>query len=206
MLIPDVFQKHNYFPKGIIHIGAHLCEEKTIYNNVGCTDENIIWIEANPDKVKEVKQNMPTVKIYQTIISDETKENIDFYISNNFQSSSILPLGRHKVYHPDVFYTSSIKLNSYTLPDFLNYIGEDIHKYDTLMMDIQGAELHVLKGAKDIISNFNAIYLEVNTEEIYEGCGQLNELKEFLSLYDFKMVDINMTSCHWGDAFFIKLK
>jgi len=34
--------------KGILHIGAHECEELNDYNLNGITDENIIWIEANP--------------------------------------------------------------------------------------------------------------------------------------------------------------
>ena len=34
MLIPDIFDKYpSYKPvKGVIHIGAHKCEEKDIYN------------------------------------------------------------------------------------------------------------------------------------------------------------------------------
>jgi len=49
MLIPNVFNDFiNCRPnKGILHIGAHLCEEKPIYNDIGITDDNILWIEAN---------------------------------------------------------------------------------------------------------------------------------------------------------------
>jgi hypothetical protein len=37
---------------GVLHIGAHECEEIPIYYNLGLELEDMLWIEANPDKVK----------------------------------------------------------------------------------------------------------------------------------------------------------
>lgn len=205
MLIPNVFSKFSYKPKGIIHIGAHMCEERDIYHQAGCDDQSIIWIEANPNIVERARSFLPSsVELHQALISDRPG-TVNFNVSNNYQSSSILPLGRHKVYHPDVSYIHQLNLEATTLPLFLNQIQKPIQKYDTLIMDIQGSELMVLKGSAEILQNFRAIYLEVNTEQIYEGCGLLDDIKEFLKHYGFRMVDINMTSCHWGDAFFMKI-
>lgn len=44
--------------------------------------------------------------------------------------------------------------------------------------------------------------MEVNTKELYKGCGVLEEVVRFLSDYGFIMKDINMTPHGWGDAFF----
>lgn len=204
MLIPDIFSKFSYHPKGIIHIGAHLCEEREIYNRAGCNDDSIIWIEANPNTVDKARSMLPhSVKLYQAVISDHCG-TVDFNVSNNDQSSSILPLGRHKVYHPDISYIDKMTLETITLPMFLSQNQQPIQKFDTLMMDIQGSELLVLKGALELIPYFRAIYLEVNTEEIYEGCGLLEDIKNLLEKYHFKMVDVHMTGFHWGDAFFVR--
>ena len=198
MLIQNVFEKYNIKPKGIIHIGAHYCEEYEIYKNgAGC--DNILWIEANP----YVCENNKTHKVYQACISDKTGDMVDFIITNNGQSSSFLELKEHLVEHPMVFEEKRIKLNTITLDDFMRDNELRIENYDFLAMDIQGAELHALKGMGKLIDNFKYIYMEVNVKELYKDCGLLNEVVEFLK-NKFKMVDIKVTEHGWGDALFVK--
>lgn len=55
-----------------------------------------------------------------------------------------------------------------------------------------------------LINNFDYIYLEVNTEEVYKNCCLLDEIKEFLQMHGFEMKLISMTSAKWGDAFFVR--
>jgi hypothetical protein len=97
---------------GALHIGAHECEEIPLYYSLGLKLEDIIWIEANPDKVKEAKiRNIPNV--YEAVISNEDDKEIEFHISNNFQSSSILDLGTHAKDYPDIKYVKSIIVKNY---------------------------------------------------------------------------------------------
>ena len=52
---------------GVLHIGAHNCEEKPFYNSLGLTDDKIIWVDAMNSKVMEAKANgIPNV--YQWVI------------------------------------------------------------------------------------------------------------------------------------------
>lgn len=204
MLIPDVFEKHNYQPKGIIHIGAHMCEEREIYARAGCGDDKVLWIEGNPNIVDNVKRTLPsTVNIASAIITNAPC-TVTFNISNNGQSSSYRDFALHSVHHPHVVYVDKMELPAYTLPGFLGIRGESMEKYDTLMMDIQGAEYDVLLGSEEILSKFRAIYMEVNTGEVYKGCGLLSDIEALLEKHSFKLVDINMTPYEWGDAFFVK--
>lgn len=204
MLIPDVFDKHKYEPQGIIHIGAHMCEEREIYARAGCGDDKVFWIEGNPRIVDQVRNVLPgTVNIASAIISN-SPGTVKFNISNNGQSSSYRDFALHSVHHPDVIYVDQLELPSYTLPDFLNIKGESIEKYDTLIMDIQGAEYDVLLGAESLLPKFRAIYMEVNTGEVYKGCGLLKDVQSLLEKYSYKLADIHMTPYQWGDAFFIR--
>ncbi len=206
MLIPDVFEKHKYEPKGIIHIGAHMCEERDIYARAGCGDDKVLWIEGNPRIADQVRQRLPsTVNIASAIISN-APGTVKFNISSNGQSSSYRDLALHAVYHPDVTYVDQMELPAYTLPQFLDIRGESIAKYDTLIMDIQGAEYDVLLGAENFLKlgYFRAIYMEVNTGEVYKGCGLLEDIKILLEKYSYNLVDINMTAYQWGDAFFVR--
>lgn len=206
MLIPDLFQKWNIRAKGIIHVGAHFCEERSIYAESGCDDSKVIWIEGNPEIYEFIKrQAPPSIQLYHALISDG-ENDVDFIITNNEgMSSSFLELKEHLVEHPQCREHHRLKLRTTTIPKFLEKNGLDCADYDFLIMDIQGAELHALKGMNDLLPNFQHMYLEVNTKELYAGCGLLSEVLEFLGQHGFKLKDLNMTQHGWGDAYFSRL-
>jgi len=202
MLIPDLFQKWNIRSKGIIHIGAHYCEERPIYARGGCDDAKVVWIEGNPEIYNLIKNSQLPVQIYHALISDK-EEDVDFIVTNNDgMSSSFLELKEHLVEHPTCIESHRVKLRTTTLPKFMEANDLDPANYDFLIMDIQGAELHALKGMVDILKNFNHMYLEVNMKELYANCGLLPDVMKFLESHGFKMRDINMTQHGWGDAYF----
>ena len=57
MLIPlhALVRKYNIQFKGILHVGAHECEELNDYERY-LPRNKILWVEAMPHKVNECKQ------------------------------------------------------------------------------------------------------------------------------------------------------
>ena len=100
MLIPlhDLVRKYNIQFKGILHVGAHECEELADYER-HISRNKILWVEALPGKVSLCKERYPNVLIENAIVSDVI-EDVVFKVSNNGQSSSILDFGLHSHYHP----------------------------------------------------------------------------------------------------------
>ena len=96
---------------GVIHIGAHECEERIKYLSRFCnvTDNEIIWIDALKNKVDSIKSENPNIQIFNECISNTDNENIIFYITNNLQSSSILKLKEHLLEHPDIYETVNLQ-------------------------------------------------------------------------------------------------
>jgi len=201
MLIPlhEIIKKYNVNIKGILHVGAHECEE--IYDYERYIPRNkILWVEAMPDKVAISKSRYPNLFIENAVVSDVV-ENVKFNISNNGQSSSILEFGLHSTYHPHVHYVSSFEAQTKMLKDIIcNY---NIH-FNFLNFDIQGAELKALKGMESYLLNVDYIYTEVNTNQVYKGCAIINELDDYLQQFGFVRVETKMTSFEWGDAFYIR--
>ena len=187
---------------GVFHIGAHECEELSIYKEFGLSDENIIWVDAMNNKVIEAK-NKGIKHIYNAVITDKDDEDIIFNVANNVQSSSILEFGTHLNEHPGVFYIDHIKLKTITVDSFFKRNNIDMSKYNYWNFDIQGAELHALKGAIKSIKYAKAIYLEVNESELYKGCGLIGDIDLFLAEYGFKRVITNITKYGWGDALYV---
>ena len=95
MLIPDVFQKFNIQAKGVVHIGAHRCEEREVYTQAGISPENVVWIEGHPQYAAEAAVAFPHFNIINACISDKD-ETVQFIETNNRESSSILELKDHK--------------------------------------------------------------------------------------------------------------
>ena len=201
MLIPTIFTDYpkSIPKKGILHIGAHKCEEKDIYNSIGIHDENVLWIEANKDLVDVSKPNM-----INAVISNIDNIEVEFKITNNGESSSILNLKTHLQEHPGIHVIEKRKMKTITLNTLFMQNNIQYDRYDFMNLDIQGAELLALKGAVSILPHINAIYTEVNEKELYENCGLLPELDSFLRLYNFRRVALSMTHHGWGDALYIK--
>ena len=208
MLIPyqqikDILSANNISITGAFHIGAHECEEIPFYRHLHLSLNDMIWIDAIPQKIKEAtERGIPNV--YHAVITDKDDEDVTFHISNNGQSSSVLEFGTHAQEHPHVTYVENIVQKSTTIRSFVEKNKIEISKYNFWNFDIQGAELMALKGAGDLIKTASAIYLEVNEKELYKGCGLIGEIDSMLAEYGFTRVATNMTVHAWGDALYIR--
>ena len=201
MLIPlnDLVRKYNIQFKGILHVGAHECEELNDYEKY-ITRDKILWVEALPNKFELCKNKYPGINIENAIVSDVV-ENVVFKVSNNGQSSSILDFGLHSQYHPDVHYITSFDGTTSLLKDILPKYNIN---YNFLNFDIQGAELKALKGMEEYLYNVDYLYTEVNSDYVYKNCALVSELDEYLRQFGLVRIETCWTYCKWGDAFYIK--
>jgi len=201
--VADILNKHNIQVHGVLHIGAHELEERSFYNHtLNVSDNDIVWVDANPELVNKavVAGNK---NVYCGAISADEKE-LDFKISNNGQSSSLLDFGLHKQHYPWINYVNTIKVKTETLGSFFTRNNLDGKKYNFWNLDIQGVEYDVLRAATEFFSSVDAIYTEVNIAEVYKGCGLLSQIDELLEGYRFTRIRTEMTGAQWGDALYIK--
>jgi len=201
MFIPlhQLVQKYKINFKGILHVGAHECEELNDYDRY-ITRDKILWVEALSEKVQLCKNRYPGINIENAIVSDKI-ENITFKVSNNGQSSSFLDLGLHLLYHPDVHYINTFEATTSLLKDILPKYNIE---YNFLNLDIQGAELKALKGMEEYLPKVDYLYTEVNSNYVYKNCALVSELDEYLKRFDLVRVETSWTDCEWGDAFYIR--
>lgn len=187
---------------GVLHLGAHTCEELGSYKSNGISEDSIAWIEAQPSKVEEMKAKGVKNIFNHCILDVET--TVPFYVTSNGESSSVLEFGIHAVNHPHVKVTGELMVETITLKHFLDE-HKEFAKFNFWNFDIQGVELRALKSAGDYINNVDAIYTEVNTGEVYAGCDQLNEMDEFLSKKGFTRIAQSIyTQYSWGDALYVR--
>lgn len=198
--LKKLVRKYNLTITGIIHVGAHECEEYDIYKEIGIRDKKMIWVEGNIDIVNKMKGIF--CNIYQGLVSD-TEEDVEFIITNEDQSSSLFELEEHKKEHPGIIEEKRIVLKTITLNTLFKNNNIDYKNYNFINLDIQGAELKALKGMD--ISYIDYIYSEVNSRHLYKNCPLINDIDKFLVINnDFKRVETKMTVHGWGDAFYIR--
>ena len=188
---------------GILHIGAHECEELNDYVNEGIKPDNIYWIDAIKEKVDAMKAKGISNVFCAAL--DNKESTVKFHITNNGQSSSLLDLGTHSKSYPYIHVTESREVNTQTLKGFLISNGLEMEGRNFWNLDIQGKELDVLRSGEEHIVYADAIYCEVNTEEVYKGCGILDDLDAFLNDKGFQRIKTKMTDIGWGDALYVRV-
>ena len=200
IVLDELVKKYNITFTGILHVGAHECEELESYEKY-ISRNKILWIEAIKEKVNISKSRYNNILIENSVVYDKI-EIIDFNISNNFQSSSLLEFGTHSINHPYVKFVDSYKVQTNLLKNIISKY--DIH-FNFINLDIQGTELNALKGMEIYLNNIEYIYTEVNNDYVYENCCLINEIDEYLEKFNFYRVETKwFENCNWGDAFYIK--
>jgi FkbM family methyltransferase len=188
-------------PHGVLHVGAHIGEEKALYDEANWGP--IIWVEAQPDLADSLSRQLLNTsdQVICATIWDKVGVNLKLNISSNSGSSSLLEFGTHKNSYPQISFTKEIDvvtnrldciLDKETIPDFLN-------------LDIQGVELQALRSLGELISDLRFIYVEINTKEVYQGCTRLKDLDAYLEKHGFKRIITRRYLRHgWGEALYVR--
>jgi FkbM family methyltransferase len=188
---PPTFEADRFLrgARGVVHVGANSGQERALYAGLGLA---VVWIEPLPSIFAELTVNiagLPRQRALQCLVTDRDGVEYEFHVaSNRGESSSILELKQHKDVWPKVGYVASLKLRSKTLATLLGDEGIDLDAYDALVMDTQGSELLVLRGAEPILHGFRYVKTEVPDFEAYAGCCRLADIEAFLSQRGYREV------------------
>ena len=174
---------------GIVHVGANTGQERELYDRY---ELKVVWIEPIDDVFDELTQNIaifPKQSAFKALLTSQVGENVTLNIANNGgASSSLFDLARHKEIWPDVHYVHQINVSSRTLDDLIASGDIDVTGCDFLVMDVQGAELMVLKGSEKFLRALRFIRLEAADFEAYQGAPLRKDIQEFLEDKGFREV------------------
>tara|TARA_Y100000590_G_C15442210_1_gene909300 strand:- start:168 stop:902 length:735 start_codon:yes stop_codon:yes gene_type:complete len=179
---------------GIIHWGAHRGKEAEVYS---WFNKKVLWIEANPIIFEDLQNHIKffyNQKAINTLLGDKNNKIVNFFISNKDAScSSIFNLSKKviegKLWKKDnVKMISSIKLKMKTFDQIIKNKNIKIKGYDHWIIDLQGAEIHALKGSIKSLKYCNSLSVEISKRDYYEnGATKWNDLRKFLVSKGFKL-------------------
>ena len=200
---------HNIVPiRGIVHVGAYDGDERKDYTAHSISP--VMWFEALPETFVKLQKNIDGLEgnsAYNIVLSDTngtTQFNVTDNGRGNSSSSSILPLGKHVECYPHVKVKKTINLPCARFDTFVKQRGLSLEKFNFLNIDVQGAELRVIRGMGDLIEKFDYVMAEVNEVELYKGGVLLPDLDAYLSDRGFELRDKKMTDFGWGDGLFVR--
>jgi FkbM family methyltransferase len=75
-----------------------------------------------------------------------------------------------------------------TLDSFLE--DKSVAKVDVLKIDVQGAELSVLRGADQVLSQCQVVQIEVGFRKVYQGSAAAHEVIACLGEHGFRIYDM----------------
>ncbi len=172
--------------RGVVHVGANVGQERERYARFGLS---VLWIEPDPATFETLAANVrgfPRQRAVRALVADRDGQELDFHVSSNSgESSSILRPKGHLEVWPEVAFERTITLRSQTLASVLAAPGVDAGAYDALVMDTQGAEMHVLRGAGPALDGFRFVKAEGADFEMYEGAARIEEIAAFLGARGF---------------------
>jgi len=106
----------------------------------------------------------------------------------NYGMGSILELKDPNIFPWELNQQMQIDAYCYSMDDWCQSNG--VQQVDAIWMDVQGAELYVLKGAKNHLSNVQCIMTEAGLKAYYEGHTMKDEIDRYLS--DFGFVELEV--------------
>ena len=196
--------------KGVFHVGAFIGEELSLYQQLRVN--NIIFFEPVKHIFNILQRNVGSAaKTYNIALGNfngkaqinisDFEPKINYY---NGASSSLLQPKKHLEAHPNIVFRQTEEVNVQRLDDFCVTEKVDVTTYNMMNIDVQGYELEVLKGSLNTLQHIKYIITEVNRDQTYENCAQIEEIDEFLSQYNLIRKETCWAGGIWGDALYVR--
>jgi FkbM family methyltransferase len=180
----------NFQPKSegiVVDVGAHYGRYTLIAAKRIGPKGKVIAIEADPKnfdmlnkniKLNELSEHVITLNFAATSNKSKVKLSIPEKKSGHTIYSSIIP---------DRAPTEKfIEVNANTLDNLLHENGISIEEVNWIKIDVEGAELEVLKGATNVLSKNKDISLLIEIHNIENGKNLYRPIMDLLDNYNFK--------------------
>ena len=130
------------------------------------------------NKLQSLKNEIPFLQCYQFAIGSENGE-MDMN-SNEFSPSSSL-LSMTELHSSTFPYTKNSVLQKVSVRTLDSLLSEmKLQKNILLKIDVQGFEMEVLKGSKELIENISILIVETSFQKLYKNQPLFHEVYQYL--------------------------
>jgi FkbM family methyltransferase len=198
-------------PSSVVQVGASVGQELKLFSD-NCIERGI-FIEPLSDQYSVLAERVKDYKSFiamQALVTAFDGQAATFYISSNSgESSSILKPSKHLMLYPSVKFDEPIELTGWSL-DSLIRISIEHSKFDhcsceLLYMDVQGAELEVIKGASRQLTQGKYVYTEIGLGTGYQNEAEMEAVLFTLRNYGYRTLALELNvPANYGNCLLAK--
>jgi FkbM family methyltransferase len=206
----ELLARHGVDFHGVVQIGASSGQETETFRRYGV--RWTVMVEPLDEPFEQMRRSLGGDEGYIPVkalcAGIEGQEHVFHVASNGGQSSSLKTPDRILADYPKVRFKREQTLVSTTVDAILERLGRErpdvpIDMLDVLFMDVQGAELEVLKGASRMLQRAKAVWSEVSYDQYVDGAS-LEDVQGFLRGFGFRLHDVRLGRLGWGNALFLR--
>jgi len=192
----------NYNINGIIHVGANNAEEFNFYDRFPGPK---LYFEPIPNEAQKIKNkigdvprrgNCPVTVEVLACGSQNLDKIILHVATNDGNSSSILDgknsghFARFGIDTQSDILVKMVRLDTYmeTHLQDLERLGAPLPPYNTLIIDTEGYDLEVLKGAEITLKSINYLMVESWSDNFFIGAPTFDEQNSWILSRGFKLI------------------
>ena len=172
--------------RGVIHVGAHECEERQAYADVfHLTDAQVIWIDALQEKV-DMMLTVP-VPAHVPAVHFQCRRCRGGLQCDQQLAVQLLPHAEDAPHPPPDRAQCVAAPRAH--PDAQHLLPAARHPRDRLQLPQHGHPGRRAAGPAgrlEILPAMDYVYLEVNREELYEHTGLIADVDSLLQSYGFE--------------------
>lgn len=162
----------------VFDIGAHIGIYSCLIGDV-VTRGSVVAFEPHPNNARRLRENADNndtdIEVYEHALTDE-RGTISLCV-NDGSAGGIGHLSAREEGQ------ESVSIESFPGKEFLNKY--DVPSPDILKIDVEGAEVKVLRGFEYILNNCRLLYIEVHPDWMENYDSSQQELENILSSYGF---------------------
>ncbi len=207
-----LFNKEDHLT--LFDIGSCDATQAIIYTKL-FPNAKLFVFEPVPSNFQKIQKriaagNYSKIQAYEEALSDSVGESQMFVSSSEEnkemvaeQSSSLLPPDKHLEIYPLRHFDKRIIVKTNTIENFCSQ--QHLSKINFAHIDVQGAELMVLKGASDFINKIDALWLEVEHISLYKNQPLRKDIEMFMTRNGFLLIKFRVGG-HSGDQLYVSKK
>jgi FkbM family methyltransferase len=171
----------------VIDVGSHFGRYTIIASKRVGPNGKVVAIEADPRNFNILKRNIKLNNLKNIITlncaaySEETK--VKMYLRSEGLSEALYNTVMSNRFEPVKFF----EVRANTLDHLIQSEGIHLEQINWIKIDVEGAELEVLKGAKSILSKSNNISLLIEVHLLSGNMTLYEPIRELLDTNNFKI-------------------
>ncbi|SEE50500.1 FkbM family methyltransferase [Bradyrhizobium erythrophlei] len=176
-------------PSAILDIGAYTGEFSTAVRSI-FPDAFILMIDAleeNQGALADTSSRIGNAEYRHALLGETEQSQTPFYVVDTNMDPRLVKTGSSKYRENAVFPFIERSLTQTTLKSLVRPFGK---RFSLVKLDVQGAELDVLRGFGDFISDIEAAVIELPIVEYNRGAPSIDQILSELRQMDLVLYDI----------------